>query len=230
MPVSKFLLFASGVKLKTKGAHHIKDMKDESYIIVCNHVTTMDVPVLMVGLNKHDIRYVYSIQATDRIPIIGKFVGFAFQILGWISVKYNETDNTNTLKRIINAARQDIKSRGKFHFAIFPEGIRSEDGKINKFEIGAFYLAIILQVPIIPVMTKGVFAVHRYKTFKVNPGEVGVEVLEPIIPAKVSKGEIRREARKLHAKVAEYYKQRPDLNLNPSSSPHADINNSYAGN
>lgn len=216
MPMSKMLLLTAGVKLSSKGREYIEQMEDQSYIIVCNHVTTLDVPVLMVGLNKHNIKYVYSLRAAANIPLIGKFVGIAFNALGWISIKHN-TDDTTTLKRVINVARREKSARGKFHFAIFPEGIRTSDGSITDFQEGPFYLSMMLQVPIIPVMTKGIFSVHRFKTFRVHPGRVGVEVMQPIFPPKLEKGQLRTKAKKLCLEVQDIYKQAPDLNTNPDS-------------
>jgi len=45
----------------------------------------------------------------------------------------------------------------RYSFLIFPEGTRSNDGKLHDFKRGGFFLAIAAQTPIIPVTIKGDF-------------------------------------------------------------------------
>ncbi len=213
MQIAKMLLFSAGVKVHKGGTEHVAAMDGKSYIVVSNHVTTLDPPIIIVGINRYDFRVVYSLRATSKVPFIGKFVGMAFDSLGWISIKHNENDAT-TLKRVINRARKDIKKQGYTHLGIFPEGWRTEDGKIQEFQEGTFYLSLILQIPIIPVLMQGVHAIHRHHTFGVSPGEVSVQALEPIYPPKVIKGKMREQAEELRLRVHKLYKDLPDMNQN----------------
>lgn len=223
MSVAKMLLFSAGIKLHSRGAEHIAAMEDKSYLIVSNHVTTLDPPILIIGMKKANFRLVYSLRATAKVPLIGKMVGAAFDSMGWISIKHNEDDST-ALKRVMSEARRDIKKYGRTHLAIFPEGIRTEDGKINEFQRGPFFLSLLLQIPIIPVLMQGVYSVHRHQTFLVNPGEVTVQVLEPIYPPKVNRKNLRQQAQEFQSQVESIYKELPNMN----TDAHAYVKNQKA--
>ena len=210
--VSRLLLLSAGVKLSWSGRDVIKQLGDRSYIVVVNHVTTLDVPVLMIGLDKHDLSYVYSRYVVCNIPFIGKLVDAAFRAAGWVSIK-GDDDSSSALKLLISSARSKTREQGRAHLVIFPEGARSADGSISDFHDGAFYLSLLLGYPIVPVLNHGVFAVHHYKRFSVNPGRIHVEIKEPIEPPKVGRGELRQKAAELRRKVNQIYKDVPNLNL-----------------
>ncbi len=212
MSVVRMLLFSAGVKVHRVGHEHITAMEDKSYLMVSNHITTLDPPVLMLGTLKHKIRIIYSLRAASKVPLIGKLVGIAFYALSWISIKHGEDDST-ALKRVINEARRELRTQGRTQLCIFPEGIRTEDGKINDFQTGPFFLSLLLQIPILPVIMQGVYSIHRHQTFDVHPGEVTVRVLAPIYPPKVDKKNIRQQADELKARVEYLYKEFPNVNL-----------------
>ncbi|MBE8182076.1 MAG: 1-acyl-sn-glycerol-3-phosphate acyltransferase [Candidatus Portiera sp.] len=211
MSVARMILFSAGIKMFRSGYEHIVAMENKSYLLVSNHVTTLDPPILIVGMQKSNYRLVYSLRATAKVPFIGKLVGAAFDSMGWISIKHDENDST-ALKRVINVARSDIKKHGHTQLAIFPEGIRTEDGKINNFQRGPFFLSLFLQIPIIPVLMQGVYSIHRHQTFVVNPGDVTVKVLEPVYPPKIDKKNLRKQAETFQAQVEKFYKELPNIN------------------
>ena len=64
--------------------------------------------------------------------------------------------------------------------AVFPEGRRTEDGQLQKFEPGAFKIALKAGVPIVPVTIRGTFAMLPRTTLAPRPGRVDVIVGEPI--------------------------------------------------
>ena len=212
------LLGAARVKLEVHGKEHFDKMQDKSYLLISNHVTTMDPPILVHALKKYDLRYVYSLRAAHRIPFIGKWIGFAFNAMGWISIKHDDSEGT-ALKKVLNAGRRQQRQGIPLHMGMFPEGVRTYDGKISDFQDGAFYLSLMLGLPIIPVMLQGVYSVHQYQSLKINPGKIGVQILPPIEPPKLEKGHgnLRRQATQLHDEVEKMYKSVPNLNLDPNA-------------
>jgi 1-acyl-sn-glycerol-3-phosphate acyltransferase len=65
-------------------------------------------------------------------------------------------------------------------FLVYPEGSRSNDGRLQRFKKGAFVMAIKAAVPIVPVACAGAHRVIRKKEWRIRPGEVTVEFLPPI--------------------------------------------------
>lgn len=152
--------------------------KQIPYVFVANHQGAMDIFLLygFIGKNfkwmmKNEIR---------KIP----FVGYACYKAGFIFVN-NKEKNTNLLETMEHCS--SILSKG-ISMIVFPEGTRTADGKMRKFNKGAFFLADELQIPVIPITingsfqvlpkTKGVGFVHRHP--------LTMTIHKPIIPT--SKG------------------------------------------
>lgn len=77
---------------------------------------------------------------------------------------------------------------------IFPEGTETKDGKLQPFRAGTGLLASELNVPIIPIMLRGLFELKKKRQFFVSPGVVSVTFGEPIkFPAGTPPAEITKE-------------------------------------
>ena len=62
----------------------------------------------------------------------------------------------------------------------FPEGTRSEDGRLLPFKKGAFRIAIESQLPVLPVTLLGTREICPAKTMKIFPGRARIVVHEPL--------------------------------------------------
>jgi 1-acyl-sn-glycerol-3-phosphate acyltransferase len=78
----------------------------------------------------------------------------------------------------------------KLSIWIWPEGTRSMDGKLIPFKKGFVHLALATGLPIVPVVIHGAHKRWPAKTMQFYPGEVRVEVLEPISTDSWSKDTI----------------------------------------
>jgi len=65
-------------------------------------------------------------------------------------------------------------------FLIYPEGTRSNDGRLQEFKKGAAVLAIKAGVPIVPIACSGAHRVMEKRKLRVRPGDITVEFLAPI--------------------------------------------------
>ena len=72
-----------------------------------------------------------------------------------------------------------VKEKG-LSIWIWPEGTRSLDGKLIPFKKGFVHLALATGLPVVPVIVHGAHKVWPAKTMQFYPGEVKVEVLDPI--------------------------------------------------
>jgi 1-acyl-sn-glycerol-3-phosphate acyltransferase len=64
--------------------------------------------------------------------------------------------------------------------AVFPEGTRTPDGRLQEFKPGAFKIALRAGVPVVPVTIRGTFALLPKTTLAPRPGPVDVFIGEPI--------------------------------------------------
>jgi 1-acyl-sn-glycerol-3-phosphate acyltransferase len=80
----------------------------------------------------------------------------------------------------------------------FPEGTRSPDGRVGRFNDGAFHLAIKAQVPILPIAVEGSQGCLPKKSWKFGkPSDVHVRVLQEVETSGLTKD----DAATLNAKV-----------------------------
>jgi 1-acyl-sn-glycerol-3-phosphate acyltransferase len=77
---------------------------------------------------------------------------------------------------------------------IFPEGTETKDGRLQPFRAGIGLLASELDVPVVPVMLRGLFELKKKRQFFVRPGVVSVTFGEPItFPQGTPPAEITKE-------------------------------------
>jgi 1-acyl-sn-glycerol-3-phosphate acyltransferase len=94
---------------------------------------------------------------------------------GYISI---DRSNRESAFRSLKRAAQII--RNGTSVLIFPEGTRSEDGRIQSFKLGGFVLAVDAGVPVVPLVVRGTQAIMPKHRLAIRPGPVTLEVLDPI--------------------------------------------------
>jgi 1-acyl-sn-glycerol-3-phosphate acyltransferase len=133
-------------------------------IIIANHSSFLDI-ILMLMLNPRIIimvkEWVYK----------SPFFGFAVRYAGYI---YADSGNEENLDKI----KQRIADG--YSIMIFPEGSRSDDGSIQRFYKGAFYLADKLNLDIIPILIHGANEVSPKLEMMVKKGEMNLKILPRI--------------------------------------------------
>jgi 1-acyl-sn-glycerol-3-phosphate acyltransferase len=128
-------------KVSIEGRNWIKN--DRSYVIVSNHQSLLDILVLF-GLFKN-FKWIAK-RELFRIP----FVGWNMFLCDYVALSRGRK---GSMLQMMRDCKKHIK-RGSSVF-IFPEGTRSEDGKMRRFRDGAFVLAKNTGVEIIPIAIDG---------------------------------------------------------------------------
>jgi 1-acyl-sn-glycerol-3-phosphate acyltransferase len=64
--------------------------------------------------------------------------------------------------------------------AVFPEGTRTPNGRLQEFKQGTFKIALRAGVPIVPVTIRGTFKLLPKTTLAPRPGRVDVFIGKPI--------------------------------------------------
>lgn len=159
---------------------------------------TFEKPAIIVANHQSFIDILVMVMLKPGIVILTKEWVWRSPLFGWV-VRYagfptavNELDeNEDYIKRCLENG---------YSVVIFPEGTRSEDGKIKRFHKGAFYLAEKYQVDIIPILLHGLDYTIRKSGFVLLSGEINIQILPRISPADLSFGKDYRERAKLIAK------------------------------
>ncbi len=161
------LLKVPGVKVRVEGLEKITP--DASYVVVSNHLSYMDIPVLFACLPLQ-FRFLAK-KSLFKVP----FIGFHLKRAGHVAV--DREDARASLKTLAESARF-IRELG-VSLLIFPEGGRSPDA-MRDFKEGAAYIAIKAGVPAVPVALIGTRQILPMDSLLVRGGPVTLRVGDPI--------------------------------------------------
>jgi 1-acyl-sn-glycerol-3-phosphate acyltransferase len=148
----------------------------------------MDTPVIFAALP-----FQFRILARSVLwPI--PFIGWYLNRSGQIPI---DTNNPRATLSSLGAGAKALRSG--MPLFVFPEGRRTLDGELQPFLSGAAYLAIRAQVPLVPMALSGVYELLPMHTRHFFPGELTLNVGEPIETA----GLTMRQTEELTAQLRE---------------------------
>lgn len=156
---------------------HVQDglTSIRSSIIVCNHLSYLD-PILLISLFPKHKTIVKSI--FFKMPVFC----WLMKTSGYIP---SSSGGNNSLRIIESMERmEDYLSSGGNLF-IFPEGTRSRDGKIGRFNDGAFKIARRFGAPIKVLQIKNtnkLFAPGKFLFNTCNQNTIEVRLIENLNP------------------------------------------------
>jgi 1-acyl-sn-glycerol-3-phosphate acyltransferase len=158
----------AGVRLKIEGKENFK--KGQSYVVVCNHNSFMDIPISSPGIpggNKTIAKVELS-----RIPLFG-------MIYKRGSVLVDRKSEQSRKKSYLQM--KQVLDWG-LHMCIYPEGTRNKStDPLKPFKDGAFRLAIETGTSIIPAIITGTKEMLPANIpFCFRPGKVKLIFLPPI--------------------------------------------------
>jgi 1-acyl-sn-glycerol-3-phosphate acyltransferase len=165
---ARMLLFCAGARVRTVGREKIE--QGVSYVIVSNHVSYMDTPVLLAHLPLN-FRFMAK-QELFKVPFIGPHLTKA----GHISVPL---DDWRAALKVLAGVGVLLVERGQ-SVLMFPEGGRSPNGELQEFKDGAAYLAIKGNVKLLPVCIVGIYDVLPMHSGHMRPGKVTLRIADPI--------------------------------------------------
>ncbi len=151
----------------------IADMPKQPFIIVPNHQSYIDVPLIGSAMPLETVRNTFFIVKQSRI--MSKFVAM-FTLNRNIIVVDAEKNVRESMQK---AAA--VLLAGK-NIMIFPEGIRTRDGKIQPFRKSFAILGSVLSVPIVPVAVTGAYESMPPGAVFPGKGSVKIHFAPPIYP------------------------------------------------
>jgi 1-acyl-sn-glycerol-3-phosphate acyltransferase len=154
-------------RIRVHGAERVQ--KGRPYVYMANHSSLIDTPALFAYLPHQ-----FKIMAKRELFYV-PFMGWHLWTSGNFPVDRGDPRKTaKSVRAVIDGVRA-----GK-SLAVFPEGTRTSDGKLQEFKPGAFKIAVRAGVPIVPVAIRGTFALLPKTTLAPRPGRVDVFICEPI--------------------------------------------------
>ena len=163
----KTLSFIFNIKLIVKGTHNLQD---RNYIFAANHASLIDIPLLLIAVNRYTVFIAKS--ELSKIPIFKSILDRA----GFIFV---DRKNNDSAVKSMNNLMDDIKKIPR-SVAIFPEGTRTSDGNLLPFKKGAAIFAINTDIPVIPVAISGTYSWSKKKLFDISQSVIIFEFGDPI--------------------------------------------------
>lgn len=165
---SWLILRTTGVEVDVIGLEKLTP--GTTYVFVANHSSHYDTPVVFASL-------------PYQVRIIAKQSLALFPVLGWhlkrgghLFVDRKDPDRTGILSKW-----RALVSRG-LSLIVYPEGTRTEDGRVGRFKAGSFLLAIQAGLPIVPLSIVGNRAVMPKGRLRTEPAHVSLIIHDPIRP------------------------------------------------
>jgi 1-acyl-sn-glycerol-3-phosphate acyltransferase len=156
------VLLIFGTRIKVKGIENLD--KKAHYVIMANHSSFIDIPVLFRSLPIQ--QYYVAKKELRKVPVLGWYV----MASGMIFI-----DRSNRVKSIESLNKAAVLINNGRHVVIFPEGTATRTGEIGEFKKGGFHLAMNSKATILPIRIKGTGAIWpRGRMFNLRSGNVEV--------------------------------------------------------
>ena len=136
--------------------------EDTEYIFVSNHISYLDIPMMMKVIRKRDVRILGKAEM-NKVPVFGTIYK-----KGTVSVyRNNPVARAESVKKLIGFVQKKIS------VFICPEGTFNMTGQpLKNFYDGAFRIAIETQKPVCPILFLDTYDRLGYKSiFSLNPGK-----------------------------------------------------------
>lgn len=163
-------------KITTTGAVP-PDMR-RPYVVVANHQSAADIP--LISTLPWEMKWVAKRELL-RVPVLG----WTMQLAGDIAVDRTDPDSRAS---VLRRARRVLEHRVSVMF--FAEGTRSRDGRVKRFNDGAFRLAVEAGVPVLPIAVDGTSHALPSDGWTFNGADVRLHVLPPVETAGLTLADV----------------------------------------
>ncbi|KAL9441579.1 hypothetical protein AB3S75_020137 [Citrus x aurantiifolia] len=162
----RLLMWILGNPVKIEGT----EFADKRAIYISNHASPIDIFLLMwltptgtVGIAKKEIIW---------YPLFGQL---------YVLAKHIRIDRSNpsaAIQSLKEAAHAIVKDN--LSLIIFPEGTRSQNGRLLPFKKGFVHMALQSRLPIVPIVLSGTHRAWRKGSLHIRPAPITVKYLPPI--------------------------------------------------
>ncbi len=154
-------------RIRIRGAENLRP--GDTYVYMANHASLIDIPALFACL-PHQFR-IMAKRGLFWVP----FMGWHLWTARHFPIDRGDARKTaRSLRRVVEGVQAGRS------LAVFPEGTRTPDGRLQPFKPGAFKIALRAGVAIVPISIRGTFRLLPKTTLAPRPGRVEVIVGTPI--------------------------------------------------
>lgn len=186
----KLAVWLTGSSYVVKGAEHLDPNRPAIY--VANHTSILDIalgiwlaPVGTVGVAKKEI---------VLYPVFGQY----YWLAGHLRIdRKNPRRALLSLRTLASMVRRDGLS-----VFIWPEGHRSEDGRLRSFKRGAFHLALMTRLPVVPIAIAGSHRAWPIGFARLVRTHVEITCLPPIDTSDWTSETLAENVRGIEAQIA----------------------------
>lgn len=164
----------------------------EPAVYAANHSSAVDIPLVYASLPM-------------QFRIMAKVELFRYPFLGWHLTRSGQIPIDEKELNLAGVKKAIKTLKGGMSLMVFPEGGRTPDGEIKKFQSGAFFMAIKAGVPVVPMAIVGGFELLKMNTFVFHRCKLQLVVGKPIVTKGYSTREMDALTEKVKAAIEEMY-------------------------
>ena len=164
---AKFMIRIFLLPIKVVGLENLEP--DKKYIFVANHQGFWDV-FMMFGYLGHNFKWMMK-ESLRKMPFVGK---------GCYDTGHIFVNRESPQKEIFVKAIRILKSGTSL--GIFAEGTRTDTGRLGEFKKGAFAIADMTQVEVVPLAIEGSFKLLPKKAIFMNWTPLKITIMKPLAP------------------------------------------------
>ncbi|MFI5314352.1 MAG: lysophospholipid acyltransferase family protein [Myxococcota bacterium] len=181
----------AGTRIEVRGLERIRP--GQAYVVVSNHESNWDPPVILSSLPDLVLRFVLKTQLL-KVPVFGQ----ALRRTGNIAVDRRKSGGD------VRRVQEGMSERSPdVSILFFAEGNRARDGSFRAFKMGAFATALDFKLPILPIAVAGTFPIWPPGRVFLVPAPVVLEIGEPISVEGYDADDRSRLRDETHRAVAE---------------------------
>lgn len=174
----KKMVRVAGSTVQVNGLENVP--KDKPVLVVSNHQSNMDIPVLLGFLNK-PIGFVSKAEI-KKFPLVPT----------WMELMNCVFMDRSNRRQSLQAIKDGIELLKNGHsIVIFPEGTRSKGGEMGEFKAGSFHLAVKAGVAILPVTLEGTYKMFEENGNRMKPAQATVTISKPITPEQYASMDVK---------------------------------------
>ncbi|MBY0595188.1 lysophospholipid acyltransferase family protein [Bacillus bingmayongensis] len=174
----KKMVRVAGSTVQVNGLENVP--KDKPVLVVSNHQSDMDIPVLLGYLNK-PIGFVSKAEI-KKFPLVPT----------WMELMNCVFMDRSDRRQSLQAIKDGIELLKNGHsIVIFPEGTRSKGGEMGDFKAGSFHLAVKSGVAILPVTLDGTYKMFEANGNCMKPAQATVTISKPITPEQYASMDVK---------------------------------------
>lgn len=166
--------------------------RNKPLIIVSNHQSMYDISPVAWGFRKHHAKFISKKELGKNLPSI------SYNLKKGGSVLIDRANGSQSIKEILKLGKK--MEQHNWSVCIFPEGTRSKDGKLKRFQLAGFktLLKASPSALVVPFVVSGNYKLHKWGEFPLNIGlRLNYTALSPIDRTSLSDEEILEKAHQM---------------------------------